>query len=1041
MKVVDNMKIGVKLPLFLFTIALIALSVMAFTAYRDSRALLEDAAIERLSHVADVQSDRVQEWEANIRSEVRNTIGSDIVREALRDFQNSWTRLGDGAADQIHSAYVTDNAYRAEDRWKLNGSSDGSLYTKRHEKYHPLLLQMAQRAGFSDIFVVSAEGDILYSIEKADDFATNIIDGPFAGSNVGMLLQQALKASTENPLVSDASMHSADHSGTLSYFMAAPILDRAGEVKGALAFEIPLSGLDAILADNRGLQETGQSYLVTDDLKYQNNLRLADGPTVMKTAPDNAAIQGALAGQNGVSEIKSVLSDRDVTAAYVPINLFNHKAALVVEQGNSELFAPILKLAESMSLHGGLVLLALIGLAWWMARGLSKPLLGLKATMDKLAAKDFDITVPFTRRKDEVGKMAVALEDFQLALATAEAASLDVTLKGAAFNAGSSSMMMADTDFNISYVNPAMTELIATRLDDFHVLDPSITADSMVGRSIDTFHKNPQRIRDFLSDSANLPYSANLKIGQAQFALGISEVIMPGEGRIGYVVEWRDVTEIGISRAVLKALDSAQMLGEGGLDGRITHVNQNYCDAVGISADEFIGQPFVDVTDTVDSELTMADVAQRVVGDGVSVTGTWRIYTKDGREAISEGIISPVHDEMGEVVKIIFIGSDVTAARKALAASAEASRQMTLRQTKVVEALRVGLKSLSDGNLTSQISERLGDEYEELRGDFNTAVDRLADAMRIVIDNAVAIDNEAREISNAAEDLSRRTEQQAATLEETAAALDQLTSSVASASDGINEADLIVMQARKDAESSGQVVQQAVEAMGEISESSQKISKIISVIDDIAFQTNLLALNAGVEAARAGEAGRGFAVVASEVRALAQRSSEAAREIDGLITASSDQVNRGVGLVGQAGNALETILRSVSDIAERVGRIATSAKEQASGLSEINTSVNQLDQVTQHNAAMFEETTAASQSLSQSANALNETTRRFALGDRKAVPTAMPETKPVVKPSITVKSAAKPKAPALKAPPVPKVEGNLARKVEPPPVNDDWEDF
>ncbi|WP_339107100.1 methyl-accepting chemotaxis protein [Thioclava sp. GXIMD4216] len=1045
MRVLDNVKIGVKLPLILFTIALVALSVMALTAYRDSRHLLEQAATERLMHVAQVQADRVNEWEADFRTEVKDSIASDFMRDTLRDFQNSWTRLGEGAADQVRSAYVEGNAYRAEDRWKLTAAADGSLYSKRHEKYHPMILQQAKRAGFSDIYLISAEGDVLYSIEKADDFGTNFVTGPFADSKLGQLVQKALKASTENPQISEATIHETDHAGVLSYFMAAPILDHAGNPKGALAFEIPLSGLNAILADGRGLQETGQSYLVDQNMKYQNNLRLSQVPTVMQAAPENPAITRALAGESGTVDAAGVLDGSDATAAFLPISFMNHPAALIVEQSDKELFSPIIALAKSMSLHGAIVLVALVLLATLMARSISKPLVRLKDTMDRLAAKDYDLVVPFTRRKDEVGRMAVALEDFQIALATAEAASKDVALKGAAFNAGSSSMMMADTNFNISYVNPAMTHLIENRLEDFQVLDQTIEADTMVGRSIDTFHKNPQRIRDFLSDSANLPYSANLKIGQAQFALGISEVVMPGEGRIGYVVEWRDITEIGMSRAMLKALDSAQMLGEADLNGRISSVNENYCKAVGISAEEFIGRPVADVTSTVDSEFTIEDVAQRVMSEGVSVTGTWKISAGDGRDAISEGIIAPVHDEIGDVVKVVFIGSDVTTSRKEIARAAEQTQETSRRQAKVVETLRVGLSALSDGNLTAKIAEHLGDEYEELRADFNTAVDRLAEAMRVVIDNAVAIDNEAREISNAAEDLSRRTEQQAATLEETAAALDELTSSVASASDGINEADRIVMQARKDAESSGQVVQQAVEAMGEISESSQKISKIISVIDDIAFQTNLLALNAGVEAARAGEAGRGFAVVASEVRALAQRSSEAAREIDGLITASSDQVSRGVGLVGQAGNALETILHSVTDIAERVGRIATSAKEQASGLSEINTSVNQLDQVTQHNAAMFEETTAASQSLSQSANALNETTRRFSIDNhaKPAAASAKPAPKAVASkatgaPGTAAKPASKPAMPKAS---VPVVEGNLARQVPPAPSSDDWEDF
>ncbi len=339
--------------------------------------------------------------------------------------------------------------------------------------------------------------------------------------------------------------------------------------------------------------------------------------------------------------------------------------------------------------------------------------------------------------------------------------------------------------------------------------------------------------------------------------------------------------------------------------------------------------------------------------------------------------MTSVPDRNDHLLKIVLIANDVTEAHLALKSERGRADAMLEDQKQVVEALRIGLKALSIGDLSTNIETVFPTEYEQLRQDFNAAVQNLSEAIQVVIDNAASIDCEARDISAAAEDLSRRTERQASTLEQTAAALDELTASVSSATAGVMDANRVVKLAREGAESSGRIVKEAVTAMGEIEESSRKISRIIGVIDDIAFQTNLLALNAGVEAARAGEAGRGFAVVASEVRALAQRSSDAAREIDGLITASSSQVRSGVDLVGHTGTALEKILVSVNDIASRVAEIATSSHEQASGLSEINVAVNQLDQVTQHNAAMFEETSAASHALTRGAQALAAAAAQF----------------------------------------------------------------
>ncbi|EEW24195.1 methyl-accepting chemotaxis protein [Rhodobacter ferrooxidans] len=308
--------------------------------------------------------------------------------------------------------------------------------------------------------------------------------------------------------------------------------------------------------------------------------------------------------------------------------------------------------------------------------------------------------------------------------------------------------------------------------------------------------------------------------------------------------------------------------------------------------------------------------------------------------------------------------------------------QVELRH--VVESLSAGMQELSMGNLTQPITDAFAEDYDGLRSDFNATLEKLSDTIVQVVEASQNIRARATEISSASEDLSRRTENQAAALEQTAAALDELTASVRSAAEGAIEVENIVQQARKEAEDSGAVVQGAVGAMAEIEKSSEQISQIIGAIDDIAFQTNLLALNAGVEAARAGDAGKGFAVVASEVRALAQRSSTAAKEIKTLIGTSAQHVGRGVDQVGKAGEALQSIVTSVANISTLVSTIAAGAAEQSTGLAEINIGVTQLDQVTQQNAAMVEESTAASHSLNHDATGLAELVAKFRVPQTEA---------------------------------------------------------
>ncbi|MDW3224893.1 MAG: methyl-accepting chemotaxis protein [Paracoccaceae bacterium] len=311
-------------------------------------------------------------------------------------------------------------------------------------------------------------------------------------------------------------------------------------------------------------------------------------------------------------------------------------------------------------------------------------------------------------------------------------------------------------------------------------------------------------------------------------------------------------------------------------------------------------------------------------------------------------------------------------------ASAEAERKAhSDEQEAVVSELAKSLKRLSIGDLTHTIDTAFPGSYEALRHDYNAAIQNLANLIQRIGDSAGSIDASSAEIASSSLELSKRTENSAATLEETAAALSELTSSVSSAARGASDASVTVETVKADAETSRKVMANAVDAMSEIEGSSTEISKIVEVIDAIAFQTNLLALNAGVEAARAGDAGRGFAVVASEVRSLAHRCSEAALQINTLISDSAGHVENGVALIDQTSGALQTILDGISDVAKNVTDIANSANEQSTGIAEINTSMEQLDRSTQQNAAMFETTTAASQALTGESGKLSQLVAGF----------------------------------------------------------------
>ncbi|HVI34198.1 methyl-accepting chemotaxis protein [Phenylobacterium sp.] len=480
------------------------------------------------------------------------------------------------------------------------------------------------------------------------------------------------------------------------------------------------------------------------------------------------------------------------------------------------------------------------------------------------------------------------------------------------------------------------------------------------------------------------------------------------------------------------AIQRSQAVIEFELDGTIITANENFLKTLGYTAEEVVGRHH---SMFVDREYAASPDYQAFwarLNRGEFFADKYLRFGKGGKEVWIQATYNPMLDRDGKPYKVIKFASDVTAVENERAQNERERREASERQELAMGRLADSLTALADGDLTARIDGDFPAEYARIQSDFNAAIQRLAEVMGVIIETAGSIGAATGEIGQAADDLSKRTEQQAASLEETAAALDEITATVRKTAEGANHARDVVSTAKSDAERSGEIVRNAVTAMTEIEKSAQQISQIIGVIDEIAFQTNLLALNAGVEAARAGDAGRGFAVVASEVRALAQRSADAAKEIKALISASTQQVGEGVTLVGRTGEALERIVSQVSDITGVVTEIAASAAEQATGLAEVNTAVNQMDQVTQQNAAMVEQSTAASHSLAQETHQLTELISRFKVEGGA--------------PARNVRGQPSPRAPARASGPSNAelrraTAGGAALKLAPAQQADTWEEF
>jgi methyl-accepting chemotaxis protein len=575
-------------------------------------------------------------------------------------------------------------------------------------------------------------------------------------------------------------------------------------------------------------------------------------------------------------------------------------------------------------------------------------------------------------------------------------------------------VMISDANLNVVYLNPALREFLEGVEDDLKKELPNFSMAKMVGSNIDIFHKRPDHQRTMLAQLKQR-HLVTITVSKHVFDLLVIP-LMAGNKRTGFALEWADASErlANLDYAgKWAAIGRGQALIEFTSDGTVLTANENFLRLMGYTLGEIVGKHHSLCVDPAERKTPEYAHFWSELRAGKFQAAEFRRLTKLGTYVTIQGSYNPILDEKGNVIKIVKICMDVT------------------NRDRSITEIAAGLSALADGDLERRITEPLTIELDPLRVDLNRAADKLQETMTSIAANADAVREGAGEITRASDDLARRTEQQAASIEETAAALDQITATVRKSAEGAQEARGVVGTAKDDAQRSGTVVHEAVTAMHAIESSAKKIENIIGVIDEIAFQTNLLALNAGVEAARAGDAGRGFAVVATEVRALAQRSADAAKEIKALISESGRQVEAGVRLVGLTGDALTRIVGHVDQISVLTVEIASAAQEQSTALGEVNAAVNQMDKSTQQNAAMVEQSTAASHSLTNEAGELSRLVGQFKTG---AGQTSRPSRGAPPKPQFAQRPpAARPAAPRETVP--------LKRPASAESQEDSWSEF
>lgn len=1129
----NNLPVSRKLIGALLLAGLLPMLVVSVLSYTMAQSQLQEQAFAKLNSVRDIKAAAVSRYFEQVENQLITLAESSQTIEAMSSFSRTFERiipsskllpedldsqraaladyydnefgktyesknngkrfntqqtlaaLSDTAV-AFQYVYIQSNPNPLGEKHLLDKAEGRAVYHNIHENYHPNFRNFLQKFGYYDIFLVDTNGDVVYSVFKELDFATNLLNGPWQNSGIAKAAKQALSEPNGSIAAIDFDTYGPSYDSPAS-FLATPIV-RAGSTIGALIFQIPLEPVNAIMGQRSGMGETGESYLVgpeghlrSDSVINQdrNVINSFKKTETLKNASES--VQLAFDDKTGADLLKNY-AGLSVLSAYAPITAGQFKWAITTEIAANEAFAGVRMLRNSAIVVGVISCALIIAFALGISNALTRPIHRLVRFMRAIEQSgDFQQQVNLNQR-DEIGQLALGLQSLTKTtsgvissvnlllekLANGEPCKaieddhpgdLGLLIKGVnnaksnieiakqrqqesaaqaeknaqnaealatksqaearsaliikqALDVSATAVMIADKDFNIIYMNEAIAKLMSNAEPEIKKQLPSFNAVSLMGTNIDKFHRTPSHQRQLLSGLTET-YKTQLKIEALTFDLKASPIRDTNGDFLGTVIEWDDITE-SLAKAekerhiadenarIRQALDSSStstMIADN--DNNIIYANQSLLSLMteakrdfassipGFTPEKIIGASMSSfhksaahqesmirqLNSSLETQFKAGDrtvkiIANPIINDGGERLGTvveWQDRTAEVQveQEIEHIITAAAHGDFSQSIKL----DDKSGFFHTV--SAGLNRLMTTTNQAVDEILTL-FKALNQGDLTPRITREYSGEFAQLKIDANSTLERLTNVLGHIRENASTIAKSANEISAGTQDLSSRTEEQASSLEETAASMEQMTQSVASSEEQAIQANRLAAKACTIAQEGDRSVKNSAEAMQAIADASARISNIITVIDEIAFQTNLLALNAAVEAARAGEQGRGFAVVANEVRNLAQRSAGAAKEIKDLIVDSVHKVESGTQLVNASGQTLQTIVTEIQKVTGMMEAIVTSATEQKSGIIQVNTAVGQMDQMTQQNAALVEQASAASESMAEQAREMDE---------------------------------------------------------------------
>ncbi|MBV7316360.1 methyl-accepting chemotaxis protein [Shewanella sp. NIFS-20-20] len=927
-----NLSLRTKLLIIFLLIGLVPLGVIATLALQNSTASLTKQAFAQLISMREVKKTQIDAYFDRVINDITLLAGSEDVRKMNRLL--TFYTLDEEIGPQDN---FTIDTYEYEEIWQENGTN---------------LLNYVNVFGYADVYIISSDmGHVLYSANRETDLGINL---SLEDQNTHPLTAIWQKVLERDSIQFQDFMPYSVINNRPAAFMGAPVKDLDGTIKAVVVIQISIEAINNIMLQRNGMGATGETYLVGPDLLMRSDsFPDPEHRSVINSFanPEQGSVNttstvAALQMQTN-SKVTFDYNNNQVLSAYTWVQVVDLVWALVAEIDAVEAFAPVSKLSNIVWLTLGFSTIVILLLAYGFTRTLTTPVIRLSNSLRQVADEsNYSVRIP-VESKDEIGQCA------------------------AAFN-----RLISSNETAVTEISKVMEKL--AKGDFSHRIDADFKGDLLAikvatNTSLDNVQTLEQE-RKVVENNAKQISEENARVRQALDNVSTNTMIADNEYKIIY-----------INRAAHKMIEEAEE------EIRVHIPNFKADNVTGQSIDLFHNHPqhqrqLLDkLTHSHYSEFQMVNKHF-----GVAVNP---ILDHKGNRL---GIVVELTDRTAEIAIEKEIDKVVECAAKG-----DFSLRLTLENKEgfflnlssglntltttiedALEDMQRILSAMARGDLTARITQNYQGRLSILKEDTNRTIEKLTQVIRDIRISAQTISFSSNEITAGNRDLSTRTEAQACSLQSTAASMEEMTATVRHSADNAMVANDLSAEASAKAQIGGEVVNRSINAMNEITSASNKISDIISVIDEIAFQTNLLALNAAVEAARAGEQGRGFAVVAGEVRNLAQRSASAAKEIKELIRNSNEKVASGAVLVTETGSTLKEIVQTVEQVREKMNDISIAAQEQSVGIEQVNASICRMDDMTQQNAALVEEGTTASETLLSQAEDMTQMVEFFLLNEQ-----------------------------------------------------------